>query len=77
MTTFHQIQALGKETVYRLARVITKLTPRELPKNYLKLCSLVYQAFKRGNSQALQHVPVMISYQRSEKLESLERAFAL
>jgi hypothetical protein len=77
MTTFHQIQALGKTTVKRLAIVISNLSRRELPKNYLKLCSLVYQAFKRGNSKALQHVPTCIWYQKNEKVESLERAFAL
>jgi hypothetical protein len=76
-TLFHQIQALGKETVQLLANVILQTPSRLLPANYLKVCSLIYQAFKRGNSRALQHIPAMIEYQKYERIDQLDAAFAL
>jgi hypothetical protein len=77
MTTFHQIQALGKKTVTMLFKVITGGCYDTIPTNYLKLCSQVYQAFKRGNSKALKHIPTMIQYQKYERIDQLNAAFAL
>jgi hypothetical protein len=77
MTTFHQIQALGKKTVQMLLRSITGESYNTFPKNYLKQCSMIYQAFKSGNIKALKYVPAMIKNQRYERLEKLENAFAL
>jgi hypothetical protein len=76
MTTFHKIQSLGKDFVQSILLMLGE-SSLTFPSNYLKQCSLVYQAFKRGNIVALEYVLMFLDVQREEQIENLEKAFTI
>jgi hypothetical protein len=84
MIAFHQIQALGKEAVDSLCLLILDKLPSQLPKNYLQRCSLIYQAYKKGDEDALLYVKSKLTIhqhkqivKRREQVDQLNAAFAL